>query len=49
MDKKTIRKVLDNQATGSEAKQVAEWFATPVGMCFLDEEISKDLEEEYKK
>jgi len=49
MDKKTVRRVLDNQATGSEAKEVAEWLATEAGSCFLEEEILHDLEEEYNK
>jgi len=49
MDKKTVRRVLDNQATGSEARWVAEWLATPIGVCFLEEEIMRDLEEEDKK
>lgn len=41
-DKKTIDRVLSNEATAIEAKDVVHWFSTPEGYAYLSQQIDLD-------
>lgn len=43
-DKKTIDRVLNNEATSKEAKEVVRWFSTPEGRAYLSQQIDLDAE-----
>ena len=48
MNNRLVEKFLESQCTAEEARKVLEWFQTPEGQQYLDEEIDSDIRAYYE-